>query len=371
MATNPQLLAYSRLNTTDAAPSSALSYLPDFSSAAAVTALVLISQLIAVALTLAAPSGGHGFFIELARHSLLMLWMALASACVLTALRPVLGRQTTMVATAYAIGLVLTTIALLSEAIFAFGEYFAQTRLLDSLALFPTARWEFLARNLALGALITVGVLRYFYVTHQWRSQIERQAESRIAALQARIRPHFFFNSMNTIAALTRSDPAAAEHAVEDLADLFRASLANPSAAISLAEEIEVAQVYQRMEEQRLGARLSVEWQLAELPLEIRIPGLTIQPLLENAIYHGIEPRPEGGTVKIVGALEPGMLTITVSNPLPVAGTARESGHQLALNNIRERLDLAYAGQARLDVAHTEERYSVTIGFPLGAERHG
>ncbi|MEE4185942.1 MAG: sensor histidine kinase [Gammaproteobacteria bacterium] len=371
MATNPQSLAHWRLNAVAARSSPALSYLPDFSSAAAVTALVVISQLVALALTLAAPSGGRGFFVELARHSLLMLWMALASACVLTALRPVLARQTTAIATAYAIGLVLTTIALLSEAIFAFGERFAQSRLLESMAFFPATRWEFLARNLALGALITVGALRYFYVAHQWRSQIERQAESRIAALQARIRPHFFFNSMNTIAALTRSDPAAAEHAVEDLADLFRASLANPDAPVSLGDEIELAQVYQRMEEQRLGARLHVDWQLDELPLATRIPGLTIQPLLENAIYHGIEPRHEGGTVTVAGALEGDMLTITVTNPLPAIPAARESGHQLALNNIRERLELAYGGRARLEVTHTDDRYSILIGFPLGAGGHG
>lgn len=372
MATNPQAAGPWRL-TPAAAPSdpSALHYLPDFSAAAAVTALVLISQLVALALALADPADGMPFFVDLARHSLLMLWMALASACVLSAARSLLGAQSVAVATAYALGLVLSTIALLSEAIYWFGQYFAQTRLLDSTVFFPATRWEFLARNLALGSLITAGVLRYFYVTHQWRSNVERQAEARIAALQARIRPHFFFNSMNTIAALTRSDPRAAEHAVEDLADLFRASLANPATATTLGEELEVARVYQRMEEQRLGARLRVEWDVDGLPLDTRIPGLTVQPLLENAIYHGIEPRPSGGTVNVVGATQPGLLTLTVSNPLPAEGDARSGGHQLALDNIRERLALAYAGNARLEVTRTDQHFTVLIGFPTGATPHG
>ena len=127
-------------------------------------------------------------------------------------------------------------------------------------------------------------MLRYFYVTHQWRSNLESVAESRFAALQARIRPHFLFNSMNTIASLTRSDPAAAERAIEDLADLFRASLGNSNEPISLEQELEVTRVYQRMEEQRLGDRLKVDWQLDNVPMQTRVPGLTIQPLLENAI---------------------------------------------------------------------------------------
>jgi two-component system sensor histidine kinase AlgZ len=92
---------------------------------------------------------------------------------------------------------------------------------------------------------------------------------------------------------------------------------------------------------------------------------------LENAIYHGIEPRPEGGTVTVVGALEPDMLTITVTNPLPAVAATRGSGHQLALDNIRERLDLAYGGRARLAVTRTPEHYSVVIGFPLGAQSRG
>jgi two-component system sensor histidine kinase AlgZ len=339
-------------------------YLPDFSSASAVIALVLISELVALALTIARGPDLDSFFMQLARCSLMMLWMTLGSACLLTLLRPVLARRNTFVATTFSLGLVMACIALLSEFIYRFGLYFSATRMVDMSNLFPPTRWEFLISNLLLGALVAAGVLRYFYVTHQWRTNVEREAESRISALQARIRPHFLFNSMNTIAALTRTDPAAAESAVEDLADLFRASLSNPGESISLEQELEVARVYQRMEQQRLGSRLTVDWQLDGLPLQTRIPGLTIQPLLENAIYHGIEPRAEGGVITVLGEADDDMVTITVSNPLPAASEQREGGHQLALDNIRQRLELAYGPRARMEVERAAESFRVLIGFP-------
>jgi len=346
-------------------------YLPDFSSAGAVIALVLISELVALALTIARGPEAEIFFTELARCSLLMLWMTLSSTCLLTLARPVLAKHSIFAATTFSIGMVLACIALLSELIYRFGQYFSTTRMVDMSNIFPPTRVEFLVSNLVLGMLISAGVLRYFYVTHQWRTNVEREAESRIAALQARIRPHFLFNSMNTIAALTRSDPAAAESAVEDLADLFRASLSNPGESISLEQELEVARVYQRMEEQRLGKRLSVDWQLGDMPLQTRIPGLTIQPLLENAIYHGIEPRADGGVITITGAVDDDMVTITVSNPLPEHGKQREGGHQLALENIRQRLELAYGRRTRLEVERAAESFRVLIGFPRAAPPRG
>jgi len=339
-------------------------YLPDFSSAGAVIALVLIAELVALALSIARGAAGGEFFVDLARSSLLILWMTLTSACVLTLVRPVLARRSVPIATAFAIGLVVAGVAIVSELVFQFGQYFAATRLVDMSGMFPATRFEFLSRNLLLSVLISGGVLRYFYVTHQWRTNVEREAESRITALQARIRPHFLFNSMNTIAALTRTDPEAAERAVEDLADLFRASLSNPGENISLEQELEVARVYQRMEEQRLGSRLQVDWQLGDVPLQTRIPGLTIQPLLENAIYHGIEPRAEGGTITVAGEADDDMVMITISNPLPEGGKSREDGHQLALDNIRQRLELAYGRRARLEIEAATEYFRVLIGFP-------
>ncbi|MGI9308005.1 MAG: sensor histidine kinase [Gammaproteobacteria bacterium] len=343
-------------------------YLPDFGAAKAVFALVLISQLVAVVLSLASDPLAENYFVELARISVLTLWMTLTAACLLTLARPVLARQSTVLASSYSLGLVLVSTALVSEAIYWLGNYYETTRLLAASPLFPQNHWEFLYRNLFIGMLLGVAVLRYFYVLHQWRCNVEREAESRITALQARIRPHFLFNSMNTIASLTRTDPVAAEQAVEDLADLFRASLSNPGESTSLEQELEVARVYQRMEEQRLGDRLAVDWQLDDVPLNTPVPGLTIQPLLENAIYHGIEPLTDGGVITITGSASKDKLTIEVSNPLAPEDQRPESrGHQIALENIRQRLELAYGERARMQIRQLADRFSVEIDFPLAA----
>ena len=179
--------------------------------------------------------------------------------------------------------------------------------------------WTFVVRNVFIALVVTALALRYFYITHEWRHNVELQAKARVHALQARIRPHFLFNSMNTIAALTRSNPARAEEAVQDLADLFRANLSEKRNQIPLSDEIDVARTYQRMEQLRLGDRLRVEWKIDSLPREALVPGLTLQPLLENAIYHGIEPRQDGGVVTVVGEFNKGMITIVVRNPLPAA----------------------------------------------------
>lgn len=340
-------------------------YLPDFGSPRAVVALVLISQLVALALTLATALFQEDFYLRLARVSLLMVWIALTTASVLTLARPALLRYTAFGITLGALLLAGASIALVSEAVYWFGQYFAASRLVAAWPLFPGDRWQFLLRNLLLGVLVAACLLRYFYVTHQWRAQVERTAESRIAALQARIRPHFLFNSMNTIAALVRSDPVAAEQAVEDLSDLFRASLARSGHTNSLREELEIARVYQRMEQQRLGSRLTVEWQLDTLPLDARLPGLTLQPLLENAIYHGIEPLEGGGTVTVGGSTDGSSITLTISNPVSNTSRARHSGHQLALDNIRQRLQLAFGDRAHLTVSLAADHFSVSLVFPL------
>ncbi|MBC8025522.1 MAG: sensor histidine kinase, partial [Steroidobacteraceae bacterium] len=214
--------------------------------------------------------------------------------------------------------------------------------------------------------------LRYFYVTHEWRHNVELQAKARVHALQARIRPHFLFNSMNTIAALTRSNPKLAEQAVQDLADLFRANLSEKRNQIALSEEIDVARTYQRMEQLRLGDRLRVEWKIDALPSEALVPGLTLQPLLENAIYHGIEPRPDGGTVTVTGEFNKGMITVVVRNPVPLANLTVREGNRLALANIKERLELMYGERATVKSGRFDEEYIVTLRFPftsIGASR--
>lgn len=342
--------------------------LPDLCSPLAVFGVVLASQLLALLLTLAGQPGWFAFYSHLAQTALLLLWTGLISAAVLCQLRQWLTRFSVPEGSVVAYLLVMGCVIAVSEAAFWLGRFLG-TGPDTGGGWFPTEHWSFLTRNLAIATLVTAPLLRYFYVSQQWQRNVRREAEARLNALQARIRPHFLFNSMNTIASLTRSNPIAAEQAVEDLADLFRASLRDGRQLIPLQEELEIARVYERMEQHRLGDRLKVDWQLGTLAKGAEIPGLTIQPLLENAIYHGIEPSPQPGTISVRGETDGKLIRISVTNPLPPAGMASRPGHGLALENIRERLELAFGTNGALAVDAAPDRYTVTIVFPADGVR--
>lgn len=340
-------------------------FLPDFCEARAVLAIVLSAALLAFVLSLARqPLAEASFWSDLARTSAYLFWAGLLCAAVLCKARPWLAAQPLRGAVVGALGLMLVTVALVSELVYWFGRLWAQ-RLGVPSSLFPTQHWAFLLPTLVIAAIVGALALRYFYVAHEWRRSVELEARSRIRALQARIRPHFLFNSMNTIAALTRSDPARAEEAIEDLADLFRVSLSEARAQITLREELEVARIYQRIEQLRLGNRLQVRWMVGDLPAEAIVPSLLLQPLLENAIGHGIEPLPEGGTVTVEGRAVNGEVSIEVSNPVSATARAVRSGNRMALDNIRQRLDLAFPGRGSVEVDESETAYRVKIRFPL------
>jgi len=337
--------------------------LPDFCAARAVLAVVLIVTLTAVVLAVARQNTGLNFWLDLARTSLFLLWAGLGSASALCLLRARLERLPLATASAIALGSVLVVIALVSLGVLWLGSSAVLGPRASNLLL-PVAPQRFFVASLGIGAIVSALALRYFYVTGQWRRNVELQARARVRALQARIRPHFLFNSMNTIAALTRSDPARAEEAVTDLADLFRANLREQRSSIALKEELEVARIYQRIEQLRLGERLHVIWDVAALPMHAQVPGLLMQPLLENAIYHGIEPRPEGGIVTVSGSLDDGIITLEVRNPLPATGEATHSGNRIALDNIRERLELIHPGRSTVAAQRVGDEYIVQLRFP-------
>jgi two-component system, LytTR family, sensor histidine kinase AlgZ len=342
-------------------------YLPDFCTSRAALAIVLIGELTAFVLTLARDDPRVDLWTDLARTSLFLLWVGLASAGLLCALRRTL--RTVRIAAGSALVMLLVTfvVSAVSLCVYFLGR---TSVVLESsgATLFPPEPRSFVFRNIWIALIVTGLALRYFYVTQQWRLTIELRAAARVHALQARIRPHFLFNSMNTIAALTRSNPRRAESAVQDLADLFRATLSDKRDTITLAEELEVARTYQRMEQLRLGERLQVQWLTESLPPNALVPGLLIQPLLENAIYHGIEPRAEGGTVSITGEVAGELITIVVRNPLDPTPGERE-GNRLALANIRERLALMYGERALMKAGRFDDEYIVTLRFPFIEKR--
>lgn len=335
-------------------------FLPDFCNIQMVFAVVMIAQLLAFILVLAPQGNLVDRWGNLSLTSLFIQWVALSSIGLLCLCRPVMKHWENNVAAIVSYLLVLSVTALLSEAAYLISEH----RGLEGLLTSP---WhiDFVLRNLAISAIISAVALRYFYVQHQLKNNIEAESRARIQALQARIRPHFLFNSMNTIASLTRSRPALAEEVVEDLADLFRFSLTDSDKPVSINRELELSRRYLNIEKLRLGRRLTVEWQLDNLPEDAMIPPLTIQPLLENAIYHGIEPLTENGVIKIIGRKTADSIEFIISNPVPgnLPATRRTSNH-MAIANIRERLLIHYDGKAGLETRDSDDRFEIRLIFP-------
>jgi two-component system sensor histidine kinase AlgZ len=219
-------------------------------------------------------------------------------------------------------------------------------------------------------AIVAAAFLRYLLVRSRWRAELIAQADARVQALQARIRPHFLFNSLNTIASLIPVDPRNAESAIEDLADIFRGSMRRADEAISLADELSLARQYLDMEKRRLGERLQIDWRVSELPPKAAILPLMLQPLLENAVGHGVALNPEGGTVSVYGRSEGDQVVITISNPMVNHVAPKNSGargHGMALPNIRDRLRLAYGARASLVTYHNDQQFYVVLSLPYVA----
>jgi two-component system, LytTR family, sensor histidine kinase AlgZ len=337
-------------------------FLPSFCDVRIVFAVIVITELLAFVLVLASPDLLGDPWSSLGLISLLMQWIALTSAAVLCLARPYLYRLGNRVAGVASYLLVLLVTAAVVEMAF---RLMAASPLVISVD--PGEHAVFLLRSLTISTVIAAVILRYLYVQYQWRQQLRAEARARIQALQARIRPHFLFNSMNTIAALTRSQPALAETAIEDLAELFRASLGQADDRTTIGDELALARRYLDIEVLRLGNRLSVVWDIAALPSDVKVAPLMLQPLLENAIYHGIEPLPAGGTIRVTGRMNEGMVEITITNPVPDGGSfVPHRGSQIAQENIRQRLLLAFGVTARLETSVQDGKYWVTLRYPGG-----
>ena len=223
-----------------------------------------------------------------------------------------------------------------------------------------------LARYWFLTAAATLLLLGYFGLRN--RALSPALTEARLQALQARIRPHFFFNSINAVLSLVRSDPRRAEEALHDIAELFRVLMADNRDLIPLRRELELCQQYLDIEQLRLGDRLKVQWHTEAMPADAMVPPLLLQPVLENAVYHGIEPASEPGTVTVDIRLSGGLLRISLRNPY--RGESRhQSGNRMALANIRERLQLHFDAEAGLATRAANGVFEVAISLPYVKEK--
>lgn len=332
-------------------------FLPDFRQFDTLLPLLLLTELVALILSLSAEPSD--FWSDLGGRSLFMQWIALGSAVLLTLLRRPLIRLNDRWSGLLAF-LLVQAMALLTNWL----VYLGLPKLSWYVTLLqPEQLLAALLRNMAVSSIIAAVLLRYLYIHASWRGQVKAETEARLDALQARMRPHFLFNSLNTIASLVRTQPEQAEELVLDLADLFRTSLRSDQRWSTLGEEIALTQRYLNIEQQRLGERLQVKWQLDALPNDAVLPPLSLQPLVENAIYHGIEPLPQGGALNIVGSHRDDLLCITVTNP-QCRDAPRRDGNRHALDNLRVRWATCFVPKGALELENSDASYSATLVFP-------
>ena len=228
-------------------------------------------------------------------------------------------------------------------------------------AFFPGDQFGRLEHYCALALTSTALILYYFHLRS--RALSPALMEARLQALQARIRPHFLFNSINAVLSLIRQEPKRAEEALEDMADLFRVLMADNRDLSPLAREVELTRQYLNLEQLRLGARLQIDWHIENMPGEALIPPLVLQPLVENAVYHGIEPNSEPGVVSVNAYKVRDEVHLVLRNPYRKDGT-HHVGNKMALANIRERLSLHFDAEASLRTTLTEDAYQVHIVIP-------
>ena len=222
-----------------------------------------------------------------------------------------------------------------------------------------------LLRTLLLGLFLAVALLLYFRLRAKALSPAI--TEARLQALQARIRPHFLFNSINAVLSLVRTDARRAEVALEDMADLFRVLMRDNRELAPLADEVELCRQYLALEKLRLGERLQVEWHLQSMPGDALVPPLVLQPLLENAVYHGIEPSSAPGVVSINIFLKGGDVHAILRNPYQANGGRHHAGNKMAIANVRERLALHFDAEGTLDSRVVANAYEVHLRMPYRA----
>ncbi|HEU0197317.1 MAG TPA: histidine kinase [Nevskiaceae bacterium] len=331
--------------------SAGLSVIPDFCRAQAVALLVFLTELVAVVLSLAADRWDGAFAVHFGLLSLYLQIVSLSCAAVLCVTRARLHRAPPKIVFWACWGALLVVIAIVA----AFAWYIARAAGVDF--NLDHAVWAFVLRSVLVGAIVSLLLLRYFWDRFEWRQQISAEANARYLALQARIRPHFLFNALNSLAALVRTRPDKAEDMVLDLSDLFRASLDGSTRLITLREEVETVRGYLRIEEVRLGDRMMQSWDLPEELMDALLPRLILQPLVENAVLHGISRLDRRGVLSVIATRQGRLLVLDVENPLPPEGAPQHHGTGVAIGNIRERLRIVYGDRARLYLRRGGDAY--------------
>ncbi|MGQ3058613.1 MAG: sensor histidine kinase [Nevskia sp.] len=326
------------------------SLIPEFCRAPALLTLAYVMELIAVLLTLASYASGEAALKQLLVLSLYLHAIGLCCAGALCGVRRGLppARDGVLFFVCWMV------IALVTFAV-SFTAWLIDRRF--ALGFVPgDGPWPFVLRNLVMAGIVAL-LLRYLWERHQWQEESRAEADGRYLALQARIRPHFLFNALNSLAELIPSKPEVAEEMVIDLSDLFRVSLDSRQRLIPLREEIEIVKIYMRIEEIRLGDKLLVNWEIPDAVLDAQVPRLTVQPLVENGVLHGVSRLRARGMLHVIARREGAFLVVDVENPIPPEDAPKRAGTGTAIGNIAQRIKLIYGERAKLILGEDRDEF--------------
>ena len=330
-------------------------FIPDLCGTKSVLIMFILAELMVVVYVLGDSELPDFPWGDFALASLFVQWIVLLSAGALCAARLLLARLS--LPAGVLISFVIILLVTLLSSVVAMVVF-------EDTAYADIDRW-WLLRNQLVAAVVGGIALRYFYLQQQLRSREQAEMNARIDSLRARIRPHFLFNTMNSIASLISSRPRDAEQVVEDLSELFRAGLIESEQSATLAAELHLCRIYLRIEQLRLGDRLHIDWDVDDGLLSSAMPSLLLQPLIENAVYHGVARIPEGGRITISVQRQEDSMWIRISNPLPKSAEPLPGGHRMALDNIRQRLAVHYGDVARLKLSEDAQLHSVELLIPM------
>lgn len=330
--------------------------LPNFRNVGITMRILLISNGMALLLALSQASGWSDVPLRMMQIVMLLTPILLTVLLLLWAAQPWLDQLE------YWHGVIAVTLlvaALTLTIYYLVGQLYSP--LIGDDRNFEAARYVILAMTVS-GILLMYFRLRTLALSHGLH-------DARLQVLRARIRPHFLFNTINAVLGIVRTQPRQAETALEDMADLFRMAMSDARDLVPLEKEIQLSKQYVALEQMRMGDRLQVKWQMQDLPEDAMIPQLLLQPLLENAVYHGIEPLPQGGSINVTLRRAGDELQLKVVNPCLPQGEGRHRGNKVALSNIRERLDLLFDVEARYQVETGKDFYRVEIALPYVTKR--
>lgn len=337
-------------------------FLPDFGSLGVAIRIIFLAELMAIIIAVSRNSVfNEQAWADFNLLSAFALTISFCSIVVLKLASPFLRRMS-VASGSLVVFLLLLAVAMVGTEFIIFALY--DIGLIDQ--RWPDWRNSLVIRSLIIVGLISIPALRYLFLAYRIQADEKIKQDAKMQALQSRIRPHFLFNSLNSVASLTRRDPEKAEAVLHDIADLFRVLLADARKLVPISAEREISRQYLEVEKIRLGDRLKVKWNVSNVPRSALIPALILQPLLENAIYHGIEPRFAGGKITIDMWTEGNILNVLISNPLPEnPGKSHSKGNKIALDNIRQRLDTQFGSVASLKSFQEGGNYHVKLKMPI------